>query len=185
MVPYTPLAQHRHLELAKQIVAEILRCSGGRVDSKGRLFKVFYYAHLFYAKNNPDYLSDWPIVRMPHGPGIGDAPDLFSSMAQDGTLEIRNTNVGPYPATEFRSKSGDMPALPLAAIDAIREAVAFTKHKTASELSELTHQYSNAWKSGQDGDRLNVCDDLLTEEEFLKLRDRVKQGLADLKAIAG
>ena len=50
---------------------ELIRQSAGdRIEGKTRLFKAFYFAHLFYARSAVDYLTDWPIVRMPQGPGI-------------------------------------------------------------------------------------------------------------------
>lgn len=178
----TPLQSER--ERAKQIITEIIRCAGGSIEGKTRLFKVFYLAHLFYAESCPDYLSDWPIVRMPHGPGIGDADELFSAMKREGLLEIREKRVGPYPAFEFRTLAARVASeLSLDAIKAIRQAVDFVAGMTASELSELTHQYSHCWKRASDGETLNIYIDLLDEAEYAEMSKRVEEDIADWKAL--
>ncbi|MBP87557.1 MAG: hypothetical protein CMJ64_12665 [Planctomycetaceae bacterium] len=55
---------------AKRIIIEIIRQADGSFERKTNLYKAFYHAHLKYAADNPGYLSKWPIVRMPRGPGI-------------------------------------------------------------------------------------------------------------------
>jgi hypothetical protein len=170
-------------EKAKQIIAEIVRCSGGRVESKTRLFKLFYLAHLIYAKREPDYLSNWPIVRMPHGPGIDRGEDLIGELCQAGVLEAHPVPVGPYMSTEYRLADDEMPGLPLEAIEAIRDAVKFAGDKSASELSELTHQHSHSWKNSVNGEELNIYVDLLGEEEYSKRIERLDIGVHDLREI--
>ena len=55
---------------AKQVIAEIVRQSTAeRMRGKTKLFKAFYFAHLYYAKANVDYFTDCPIVRMPNCAG--------------------------------------------------------------------------------------------------------------------
>ena len=55
---------------AKKVIVEIIRQAGGELTATARLYKAFYFAHLYYAETAPGYLSDWPIVKMPTGPGI-------------------------------------------------------------------------------------------------------------------
>ena len=60
-------------------------------------------------------------------------------------------------------------------------AVLFCKDKTASQLSQSTHEHSRSWIEGKDGDTLNI--DLILEEEYAKLRvelDRLSSSLADV-----
>jgi hypothetical protein len=54
---------------AQRLVLELIRSAGGAWDGKARLFKAFYFAHLYYARSEPGILTDWPIVRTPRGPG--------------------------------------------------------------------------------------------------------------------
>lgn len=171
------------LNRAAQVVHEIIRLSGGRISSKARLYKAFYFAHLVYAQKNPDYLTDWPIVKMPHGPGIHDAQAVIGKLIADKSVEERRTSVGPYPATEYRLLTDDVPELPLEAIDAIKAAVDFVKDKSAAELSELTHEYSHSWQQAEDGDELNIYIDLLTDEEYEHQKQEVDAIAADLEKV--
>lgn len=152
---------------AKQIIVEIIRLSGGRLESKTRLYKTFYFAHLYYAKQNPGYLSDWPIVRMPHGPGIDAAEALIKELVADRVIEVCRADFGPFSPVQFRLVNSAIPGeLSLEAIAAIRDAVEFAKSKSAAELSDLTHEYSRSWKIGRDGEELNIYIDLVSDEEF-------------------
>ncbi|HEV2970812.1 MAG TPA: hypothetical protein VGY55_12645 [Pirellulales bacterium] len=162
---------------AKQIIVEIVRLSGGKFDSTTRLFKAFYFAHLYYARIAPGYLSDWPIVRMPRGPGIDDGRALLEELAEEGLLEIRAIPTGPYTQMQYRtaSRSNSLGPLPLNAIDAIRDAVNFVNSRTAAELSDLTHECSRSWRSAKDGDELNIYADLSTDEDFANRQEAFKR----------
>ncbi len=152
---------------AKDIILEIVRLAGDNIRGKTRLFKAFYIAHLFYAKRAPGYLSDWPIVRMPHGPGIDSADQLIKELVGEGRLAVHTTDVGPYNELQYVATCKQAPpSLSLSAIDAIRDAVDFVEGKTAAELSELTHEFSRSWKAGKDGDELNIYIDLVSDEDY-------------------
>ena len=168
---------------AKQIITEIIRIAG-TVKTKTHLHKMFYFAHLWYAKREPDYLSDWPIVRMPRGPGIEGADALLHELIAEGTIEARTVSIGPHSATEYRTLGDEIPdSLSPEAIDAIREAVVFAKEKTAAELSEITHEYSHSWQESEDGSELNIYVDLLADDEYEAMKARMQQNISDLRAI--
>src|SRR4051812_23617273 len=95
---------------AKQIIVEIIRLSGGRLESKTRLFKIFYFAHLYFAKDNPGYLSDWTIVRMPHGPGIDTAESLIRELVEEKVIDVCRGDLGPYSPVLFRLLDDSIPA---------------------------------------------------------------------------
>ena len=82
---------------AKQIIKEIIRQAGGRLDGKTRLYKAFYLAHLFYFERSPGLLSDWPIVKMPNGPGIDDGDILIDSMVAAGEIALEHVAGRPLP----------------------------------------------------------------------------------------
>ena len=50
---------------AQQVLLELIQDAGGVWEGKKRLYKAFYFAHLYYAEERPGLLTDWPIVRMP------------------------------------------------------------------------------------------------------------------------
>jgi hypothetical protein len=156
------------IERAKQVIAEIVRCAGGELIGTSRLYKAFYFAHLFYAERAPDYLTSWPIVKMPNGPGIDQGEMLLATMSRAGMLQTRTTKVGPYPATAYRISEQSFPGQGLSnvAIEAIRDAVNFVKDKTAAELSELTHENSRSWNAAKEGQSLNIYIDQIADDEF-------------------
>ena len=74
-------------ERAKCVLVEILRAADGHIGSTTELYKAFYIAHLWYASTSPGYLTDWPIVRMQRGPGIGNGHELIDELIRDGIIE--------------------------------------------------------------------------------------------------
>src|SRR5262245_32884077 len=88
-------------ERAKEIIVEIIRRAGGRFRKKTNLFKAYYHAHLHFSKNNPGYLSSWPIVKMPQGPGIHDADLLIAELVDEGVIVEREVQMGDHPGRVF------------------------------------------------------------------------------------
>lgn len=174
--------------LAKHLVTEIVRVAGGTLRNKVHLYKAFYYAHLYYAQNSLTYLSDWPIVRMPNGPGIDRGDELIAELIAEGILQSRTVSVGPHRAHEYSLVSKQMPDLSLVAIDAIRAAWDFVKGRTANELSEITHEHSRSWRQAKDGEELNLYLDLQTDEEYAATMKRMYaryEGLVTTGTIGG
>ena len=161
-------------ERAKRVIVEILRMSGGNCDSTTRIFKTFYYAHLFYAQKSPGYLTDWPIVALEHGPGVGNADELFAELIAEGVIERRRAHVGPHASMHYRLLINQIPDLEDAEIQAIREAVKFLEPFTPAEQWQLTHDYSRSWNQAKQGDELNIYIDLLDDDEFEKRRARMR-----------
>ena len=158
--------------LAKRVIVEIIRQNGGKMRNTTNIFKAFYFAHLFYAESSPGYLTEWPIVRMPNGPGVDDGNELLQELADAGHLTRKTIRVGPYPANEYHLTENDLAGKPLSkdAVKAIKEAATFVKGKTATELSNLTHEYSRSWTKAKDGERLNVYIDIIPDDEFEERR---------------
>src|SRR4051794_19467296 len=90
---------------AHDVILEILKCSDDEWIGKSKLFKVFYFAHLYFANERPGLLTDWPITHMPQGPGIGDSERLFAELVTEGMLSIEQVHEGPYPEYRFRLTS--------------------------------------------------------------------------------
>lgn len=161
---------------AKQIVAEIVRLHGGDVPAKTSLCKAFYFAHLYYAKEAAGYLSDWPIVRMPNGPGIHEADELLAEMVDEGTLGLRQVTVGPYDAVSYRLlKNSIFEALSVDEIEAIKAGVDFVRDKTAGELNNITQEFSRSWRMATDGDELNIYIDLEPEDVYRRRMKGLKK----------
>lgn len=151
---------------AKRVIAEIIKQAGGTFTGKTRLYKAFYIAHLLYAEQQRGYLTNWPIVRMPHGPGIDCGDELIAELELSGTLELRRVPEGPWSTTRFQLTGHGHDKLAAAETRAIKQAVDFVRKKTAVELSELTHEHSRSWIEARDGQPLDIYIDIIPEHEF-------------------
>jgi len=162
---------------AQAVVLEILRHADGEWTGKTKLFKAFYFAHLYYGLECPGILTDWPFARMPQGPGIHQSEQLFSTLVRDELMTIESIHEGPYPEYRFRLTEKGKKAFPLhkEAICAISESVIFCRDKTASELSALTHEMSRSWNEGKDGDIINIDLDLIPDEEYRKRDEELRE----------
>src|SRR5437588_6601913 len=88
---------------ARDVVLGLIRkAPKGIWKGKTKLFKAFYFAHLYYARSYPGILTDWPIARMPEGPGIHNASELFEALVQEGYLIVEGIEDGPYPEFCYR-----------------------------------------------------------------------------------
>lgn len=161
---------------AKKIILELVREAGGQLPNKTNLFKAFWKAHLDYAAKNAGYLSTWPIVRMPNGPGIEDFDLLLSEMLADGWLTLAETQVGAQWAIVF-SLGPTLPSasLPAEAIASIRAGV------QAIAASDDSHRHSRVWREAKEGEELDIYLDLVSDEE----RDRRETNFAALAEALG
>lgn len=162
-------------EAAKEVICEIIAASGGRLAGKVRLYKAFYFAHLYYWESGCGTLTDYPIVRLPQGPGIDGGDELLTELEREGRIEITEQSNGPYREQVFSiSRSVELdPDDPR--FRAIEEAVKWIEGKTGAELSAITHEYSRSWRQSTDGDVLDIYSDLLSDSEY----QRVQQALVE------
>ncbi len=168
-----PRAKMPDKDRAIRIIAEIIRQAGGELTGTTRLSKAFYFAHLYYAESAPGYLSDWPIVKMPNGPGIESGSQLIAEMKDAGIVSTDHVQVGPFQAMRFcltgKEPTGD--PLPADAVDSIRRAVQLVQDKAAGELSGLIREFSRSWHLAEDGAELDIYIDLIPDDEYAS-RDR-------------
>jgi len=164
-------------EEAKRIILAIIALAGGRFDSKTALFKAFYAAHLYYWNDSPGVLTTHPIARMTLGPGIDDHEAILKELEQEGLISVEITPVGPrrqntYVTTVDAEINGDEK-------QAILKALNWVKGKSASEISEWSHQYSRTWQNGENGDLLAIYLDILSDKEH----EEIQQHLSSAKKI--
>ncbi len=162
---------------AQEVILEILRHNDGEWTGKTKLFKAFYFAHLYYANEEPGMLTDWPIARLPEGPGIDKSRQLFDDLKNEGLLTVELIHEGPYPESRYRltDKGQTTARLPEGVRAAIKEAALFCRDRTAAELSQITHDRSRSWKEGKDGDILNIYIDTIPDEEYDKRRAEMER----------
>lgn len=173
------------LDKAARVVFEIIRQSpGDEIVGKTRVFKAFYFAHLFYARANQGFLTDWPIVKMPHGPGIDRFDLIVRRLAESGAIVTDATIVGPYPSTRYRAvRPLDETVPDRAAAEAVREAVEYVDGKSGVVLSEITHEHSRAWNQAELGEEMSVYLDLLDDDEESAARAAHEAALRSLNAV--
>jgi hypothetical protein len=155
---------------ARHVLMDIIAEDGGEVHGKVRLSKAFYFAHLYYWRDNPGTLTDYPIVRLAHGPGVHRIDDLLAAMEKDGLIEIRQEPSGPYLENVYRLAGHSPLDTPSPAHQAVVAAVSYIRDKTGSDLSEVTHERSRSWQRGRDGDVLNIYVDTLSDTDFNSLQ---------------
>jgi len=160
------------------VICQIVAAAGGRLEGKLRLYKAFYFAHLFYWQRGQGVLTQHPIVRMPLGPGIDQGATIIQALQEDGTLNVSTRPVGPYRehVYELVKPFEINPADPR--YQAIEEAVEWVRNKSAVELSEETHVWSRSWRQAQDGDVLDIYADLLEDDELGQVKQNVGQAEA-------
>ena len=153
---------------AKKVIVEIIRQAGGELTATTRLYKAFYFAHLYYAEAAPGYLSDWPIVKMPNGPGIHSCGGVVAELIAEGVLATDHVPVGPFRAVRYRFTGRDLSGTPLPdeGVRAVQRAVQLVQDKPATELSDMTHEFSRSWNMANDGDELNIYVDLIPDDEY-------------------
>jgi len=166
--------------LAKRIIVEIIRQAGGTFDNKTNLFKAFYYAHLRYADTQPGYLSNWPIVRMPRGPGIHDFDVLLGELMAEGEVETKQVDWGNCSGFRFSlcEEAAEPSPLPAVALEAITFGVREVSGKSAAQVSRESHESSRAWRNAQDGEELNIYVDTIPEEEYQRRTKRMRDSAA-------
>jgi hypothetical protein len=164
-------------EQAKRVILEIVRQSEGGLG-KTKLFKAFWLAHLYYFKNAASYLTDWPVVRMPKGPGIDQGGRLIRELVESGNLTATAEPRGPFTEIACRITGKHIEGeLSDAAVSAIKQAVNDLRRYSAEEISELSHDFSRSWNTKPDGVELDIYTDLIPDEEY---QERVEE-LASMK----
>lgn len=160
---------------AKQVILELIRNAKGAWVGKTKLFKAFYFAHLYYVETQPGILTDWPIARMPEGPGIDQSDKLFGELVNEGFITIDIVHEGPYPEYRYSLTEKALAERPLPedARRAVQQAADFALPLRGDELSQITHEHSRAWRNGQNGDILDIYIDIIPDDEYEKEHARL------------
>src|SRR5205823_1725202 len=113
---------------------------------------------------------------------------LIWGMVDEGLLEIELVHEGPYPEYHYRlTERGrqQIPEIPDDAHRAIEKAALFTKDRTATELSLLTHDRSRSWNESQMGEILNIYIDTIPDREYERRQRRMKELSENLAELFG
>jgi len=175
------------VEKAKKIICALVYFSGGVFEGKTRLNKAFWRAHVFYYKNGPGLLSQYPIARLPEGPAIDDLDDVLVVLEREGRIELSSQSKGKYEETVI-SLSSSPPTLDEEEEAAVKEAIQWIKHKTAAQAADESHRLSTGWKESKNGDIIDVAFDALSASELdsiKKERARISRNVQWAKSLIG
>lgn len=170
-------------ERAKQVIAEIIRQAGGELDNKTNLFKAFWLSHVHAIRDAGKALSNWPIVRMPRGPGIHRFDVLLGEMLADGLIVTETIDVGSCQAFRFKLVNSDNVINEPQLVEIIRHATSAVQDMTATRASEWSHEKSRSWQNSADGDELDIVLDSMTDDEVQKRAAASRQLRSKLDAI--
>jgi hypothetical protein len=165
-------------QATKDLICQIIAAAGGKMEGRVRLYKAFYYAHLFYWIKGQGLLTQQPIVRMPWGPGVHDGKSILEALQHEGKLKITPRRTGPYQeavyelVSPFEINPGD------SRYQAVEQAVEFVRGKSAAELSEESHVYSRSWRESKEGEVLDIYSDLLDDDEYAQVTASVREAEA-------
>jgi hypothetical protein len=160
---------------AIEVIKVIIKAAGGEFNGKVRLYKAFYFAHLYYWQDFHRMLTDYPIVKMPQGPGIDAADELIAEMVRQGELQVSYQNNGPYKENVYKLTKPFQINPNDEKYQAVEKAVKFIQDKSARDLSDLTHENSRSWINAEDGEELNIYLDVLTDEEYSRLKSNIDE----------
>lgn len=163
----------RDKERAKAIIVEIIRQAGGRLYDKTNLFKAFWRAHVLYAREHHRDLSQWPIVRMPQGPGIDKFNVLLGELLTEGVVEAEQVEYEGSGRSGFvfhllNESSQGLPDPE--AVECVRIATKAVDGRTSTSVSDESHIESRAWNAARDGQELDITLDAIPEDEYQRLK---------------
>ncbi len=166
-----PLAMdHLRRESAKRVLCALIQKSGGRFSGQTRLYKAFYWAHLYYWEHAQGVLTAYPMARMPNGPGIHRGEDLLFEMQRENLIRVAQDPAAQFPERTFSLLAEFQVNLTPEESAAINYALAKVRDKTAAEVSEETHRRSRSWQRMRDGQVLNIYEDLLADSQFESMK---------------
>ena len=158
---------------AKRIVAVILQAAGGTLDTRTRLYKAFYRAHVEHLKEHGCHLSPHPVVCLEHGPGIDHGKDLLRDMESDGTIQVRPMVRGTKIAHYYTLKDESAAQATAAERASVHKALEWLGRLTATAASQKSHVDSRSWRLAREadliGEPLYLELDALPEEEYARL----------------
>ena len=143
------------------------------------LYKAFYKAHLIYFERTNGDLTGYPIVNMPHGPGIHNVLPLLEELKEEGQIDFWQGNG--LLTSEYGFKVtcpvelGENVEEDAAILEGTKWAQSFPNNE---ELSHASHGPS--WYDSSSGQEQSIHLDLLTRDEVGRLRDRIEKRSVDV-----
>ena len=121
--------------------------------------------------------TGWPLARMPFGPGIDEGEQLLAELVAAHVLKAETLARGGT-VYRFVREDADQEPLPEALRAAAAKAIAHVGKRRADDLSDETHEGETAsrpWQRAENGELLEVALDLLTDDEYERLREACRE----------
>lgn len=155
-------------DIGKRLILKIIQAYGRRLEGKTRLFKTYYFAHLEYFKATGRTLTDGTIAHFPHGPGIRDFDGFLTTLQKDNRVKETKSAPGSYIEFTYELLT-DVPLTESAEDKAVRKAVEITAKFSAKELSDMSHVISHSWNGTVDGNLMDICIDVVSNEDLAQI----------------
>ena len=159
---------------AQAVLVAVVRAAGEILRTN--MYKAFWLAHLSAIGRTGHELSDWPIVKMPNGPGIDRFDELLAGAG--GVVVEEEVPYGDFTGKQLQIADPAAAAalikahLSDAEVESIEDSARLVAKDTATQASEISHKLSRSWRLEPDlGRELDIYMDLLLKDEDF---DRVK-----------
>lgn len=160
---------------AKDLILKILVIAGGRLEAKSRLNKAFYAAHVIYWQRCEGVLTDYPVVKLPEGPGIDGLDLLLRELEDEGLIQVILGQKGPFPQYTIRLTAKVEVDATAPEFEPISEAVRWVKRHTVAELSRITHERPSYDAQPRVGYEQPIYLDAVPEDDLNAINARCKE----------
>ena len=172
---------------AKEVILEILRVADGEWSGKVKLHKAQVTSRFtfYYANEHPGFLTDWPIAKLQHGPGIQEDDTLIRGMVDEGLLEVERVHEGPYPEYRYRLTEKEVNEFRDSryAHLAIEKATLFPGDRWFPR--SLPTSVRVPGNEAQMGEVLNIYIDTIPDDEYQRRQRQMKELSKKLAGIFG
>lgn len=179
---------------AKAVLLEAALVAGRSGLQRTNHYKVFWLSHLVNLLQTGLHLTNWPIVKMPAGPGVDAGAELLDELQMAGLLTIERQAIGPYiskpavvpPTALDAAERVVREHLTSAERESIREAYGSIGSSGAGAASDWSHAVSRSWREASPGSALDVYADLYQDDmEFDELRTRLNSDALEAQRVLG
>jgi hypothetical protein len=162
-------------EQAKRVILQIVAIAGGRLEGVARLNKAFYAAHIIFWRDRQGLLTDYPVVKLPNGPGIDQFAGLIYELVEVGDLEKIEEAKGPYTQSTLVLKVPVEIDPNAPEFEPISEAVRWVNSMSTAQLSVVTHEQPSYQGQPRMGYEQAIYLDALSEDEYEGVRAACNQ----------
>jgi hypothetical protein len=143
---------------------------------------VFWVAHLWYARENPDYLTLWPLIRRPWGAELTGAEHFLAALVEDGVALVEARDRGPFQQLTYRGTGKPVaPEAPARVKEAVAKALRFVMEfplvMPMPWAAGWPAVLSRVWRETPDGEEMNVHLDLIPENVYREQQQTLEAAL--------